>query len=107
MHLISVSEFPDLRRVERIGPTEYDPTDSPFTVMSQYRRLRQSTLSLLRELPNDAWKRAGTDVDNVTVTLRDLALELVDHDAEIMERIDATLIARGALPDAVRPLVTT
>jgi hypothetical protein len=70
-------------------------------VMSQFRRLRMSTISLLRELPRDAWNRAGVDVDNATVTIRDLAEELVEHDAEHLEQIDATLIARGALPRAV------
>ena len=105
MHLISIQQVPDLRRVEQIGPTEYDPDDSIFTVMSQFRRIRQSTLSLLRELPNDGWKRVGVDVDNVTVSIRDLAIELIDHDAEHLAQIDAVLIARGALPHGVRPLV--
>jgi len=102
MHIISVGEHPDLRRVQNIGPTEYDPNDTVFTVMSQYRRLRQSTLSLLRELPRDAWRRAGKDVDGTTVTIRDLARELVAHDADHLAQIDDTLIARGALPIAVR-----
>lgn len=105
MHLISIAQVPDLRRVEQIGPTEYDPDDSIYTVMSQYRRIRQSTLSLLRELPADGWKRVGVDVDNVTVSIRDLAVELVDHDAEHLAQMDAVLIARGALPYGVRPLV--
>jgi hypothetical protein len=102
MHLISIAEYPDLRRVQNIGPTEYDPNDSIFTVMSQYRRLRQSTLSLLRELPRDAWRRAGLDVDNTSVTIRDLARELVEHDREHLAQIDETLEARGALPAIVR-----
>jgi hypothetical protein len=105
MYLIATSEHPDLRRVERVGPTEYDPDDSPFMVMSQFRRLRQSTLSLLNELPRDAWRRTGVDVDNEVVTIRDLALELVDHDREHLAQIDATLIARNALPVIVKPLV--
>jgi hypothetical protein len=102
LHIISVAEHPDLRRVQNIGPTEYDPDDTIFTVMSQFRRLRMSTLSLLRELPRDAWRRAGVDVDNSTVTIRDLARELIAHDAEHLAQIDATLEARGALPTVVR-----
>ena len=102
LHLISVAEHPDLRRVQNIGPTEYDPDDTIFTVMSQFRRLRMSTLSLLRELPRDAWRRAGVDVDNKTVTIRDLALDLIAHDAEHLAQIDVTLDARDALPIAVR-----
>jgi hypothetical protein len=105
MHLISIAQVPDLRKVQQVGPTEYDPDDSVFTVMSQFRRIRQSTLSLLRELPRDAWNRVGVDVDNVTVSIKDLAIELVDHDAEHLAQIDAVLIARGALPHGVRPLV--
>lgn len=105
MHLISIAQVPDLRRVQQVGPTEYDPDDSPFTVMSQFRRIRQSTLSLLRELPEDGWKRVGVDVDNVTVSIRELALELIDHDAEHLAQLDAVLIARGAMPHGVRPLV--
>jgi len=105
MHLISIAQVPDLRRVQNVGPTEYDPDDSVFTVMSQFRRVRQSTLSLLRELPRDAWNRVGVDVDNVTVSIKDLALELIDHDAEHLAQIDEVLIARGALPHGVRPLV--
>jgi hypothetical protein len=105
MHLISIAQVPDLRRVQQVGPTEYDPNDSVFTVMSQFRRVRQSTLSLLRELPQDAWNRVGVDVDNVTVSIKDLALELIDHDNEALAQMDAVLIARGALPHGVRPLV--
>jgi hypothetical protein len=105
LHLISIAQVPDLRRVQQIGPTEYDPDDSVFMVMSQFRRIRQSTLSLLRELPADGWKRVGVDVDNVTVSIRDLAVELVDHDAEHLAQIDSILIARDAMPHGVSPLV--
>lgn len=102
IYLIAVDSFPDLRRVAQVGETEYDPNDSPFMVMSQFRRLRQSTVGLLRELPRDAWQRAGIDVDNSRVTIQDLALELIDHDAEHIAQIDATLEARGALPYRMR-----
>lgn len=105
LHLISIAQVPDLRRVQQVGPTEYDPNDSIFTVMSQFRRIRQSTLSLLRELPSDGWKRVGVDVDNVTVSITDLALEMIDHDAEHLAQLDSVLIARGALPYGVHPLV--
>ena len=74
--------------------------------MSQFRRVRQSTLSLLRELPDDAWRRAGRDVDGSTLTIRDFALELVRHDAEHLRQLDETLLARNAMPAGVLPLVT-
>lgn len=106
MHLMVTSEAPDLRHINLSTGAVHDPNDSVFVVMSQFRRLRQSTLSLLKELPLDAWRRTARDVDNRTVTIRDLAEALLRHDNEHLAQIDATLIARGALPHTVRPLVT-
>jgi hypothetical protein len=74
--------------------------------MSQFRRLRQSTLSLLKDLPRDAWRRSARDVDNRTITVRSIAEELLSHDREHLAQIDAVLIARDALPHTVRPLVS-
>jgi hypothetical protein len=105
MFALATMEFPDLRKLPAPRIPERDDRHSILTVMSQYRRLRQSTLSLLRELPADAWLRAGTDVDNSTVTIRDLATYLTHHDAEHLAQIDATLIARNALPHMVEPLL--
>lgn len=106
LHLIATLEAPDLRRYELPDTVASFPDDSVFTVMSQFRRLRHSTLSLLRELPPDAWRRTGRDLDNRTVTIRDIVDELIAHDAEHLAQIDAVLIERGALPHTVRPLVT-
>lgn len=105
LYHLAQREWPDLRSAEHVGPLEYDERDLTLTVMSQFRRLRQSTLSLLRELPDDAWRKAGRDTDGTTVTILELARELVRHDAEHLAQLDATLIARGALPHTVRPLV--
>lgn len=98
-------DFPNLRDLPSPIVTTDNQEISIFTVMSQYRRLRQSTLSLLRELPDDAWVRAGTDVDNRTVTIKGLAEYLMAHDAKHLAQIDQTLIARDALPYHVEPLV--
>ncbi len=98
-------DFPDLRELPPTIVTTDNQEISIFTVMSQFRRLRQSTLSLLRELPDDAWVRAGNDVDNRTVTIKGLAEYLMAHDAEHLAQIDQTLIARDALPHHVDPLV--
>ncbi len=106
MHLIATTEYPDFRKIDvRRNLMMISEDDSAFLVMSQFRRVRQSTLSLLREIPRDAWNRMGCDVDNSTITIRDLALNLLEHDAEHLAQIDATLIARGALPHGVEPLV--
>jgi len=104
LYTIATAEHPDLRRIAAVTVHAY-PDDSALSVMSQFRRLRQSTLSLLRELPADALRRAGVDVDGSTMTVRDLALELRRHDAEHLRQIDATLIARGALPATLQPMV--
>jgi len=98
-------DYPDLRQLPPPVTTTDNTEISVFSVMSQYRRLRQSTLSLLRELPSDGWKRAGNDVDNRTVTVTDLVRFLIEHDAEHLAQIDQTLIARDALPHHVKPLI--
>lgn len=105
LYTLANREWPDLGEVVPPVVLGTDPRDSTLTVMSQFRRLRQSTLSLLRELPDDAWRKAGRDTDDTTVTILQLARELVRHDAEHLAQIDETLIARGALPRNVRPLV--
>lgn len=106
LHLMATSEVPDFRHANLSTGIVYDPDDSVFIVMSQFRRLRQSTLSLLKEMPPDAWRRTARDVDNRTITIRDLAESLLRHDREHLAQIDSVLIARGALPHTVRPLVT-
>ena len=62
IHLISVQSAPDLDRLPIFTRTpaqiEDDRTHSPFTIMAEFRRLRQSTLSLLRNLPDDAVSRS-------------------------------------------------
>lgn len=106
LHLMVTSEVPDFRHANLSTGAVYDPDDSIFIVMSQFRRLRLSTLSLLKDLPHDAWRRTARDVDNRTITIRDLAESLLRHDREHLAQIDAVLIARGALPHTVRPLVS-
>jgi hypothetical protein len=105
LFMLVTMEYPDLRQADLTNRIDHDPDDSAFSVLSQFRRLRQSTLSLLRELPRDAWKRSGRDVDGSTIDVRSLAEDLLDHDREHLEQIDATLAARGALPRTVRPVV--
>jgi hypothetical protein len=106
LNLMVTSEVPDFRHGHLGTGAVYDPHDSVFIVMSQFRRLRQSTLSLLKDLPRDAWRRSARDVDNRTITVRSIAEELLRHDREHLAQIDAVLIARDALPHTVRPLVS-
>jgi len=104
LHAIAVEEYPDLGRIPAASRLGYRSDDSTLTVMSQFRRIRMSTFNLLRELPRDAWRRLGhAHGDNVSI--EDLALYLITHDAEHLAQLDATLIARNALPYNVTPLV--
>ncbi len=105
LFFLARKEWPNLDDTPHGRPAQVGLHDSTLTVVSQFRRVRQSTLSLLRELPDDAWRKAGRDTDGSTVTIYDLARELVEHDAEHLAQIDATLMARGALPHNVQPLV--
>jgi len=105
LHMLANAVHPDLRELGEPHVAGYRPDDSTLMVMSQFRRIRQSTISLLRELPRDAWDRTGIDTDGTVVTIRQLALELIRHDAEHLAQIDATLIAREALPFTVTPVV--
>lgn len=105
LHLMANAVHPDLSHIAEVAGLDYRPDDSTLTVMSQFRRIRLSTISLLRELPLDAWDRTGVDTDGTIVTIRQLAIELIHHDAEHLAQIDATLIARNAMPYNVQPVL--
>lgn len=105
MHAIATLEYPDLSRLRAPARLGFDPDDLTLTVLSQFRRIRMTTIALLRELPRDAWRRLGHDAHGQNVTIEQLALWLLNHDVEHIAQLDATLIARGALPFNVTPLV--
>lgn len=105
LHMMANSVHPDLSRIGPMRSADYRPDDSSLTVLSQFRRIRISTIAILRELPDDAWNRTGVDTDGTVVSIRQLALELVAHDAEHLAQIDATLEARNAMPFNVTPVV--
>jgi hypothetical protein len=100
MYLISVQTNPDLDQLPVFTRTsvqiENDTRHSPLSVMSEFRRLRQSTLSLLRNLPDDAWVRMGISRREHDWTLRQLAEHLLAHDYEILDQIDEALDRTGA-----------
>jgi hypothetical protein len=100
IHLISVHTNPDLDQLPVFTRTsaqlENDERHSPLSVMSEFRRLRQSTLSLLRNLPDDAWARMGISRREHDWTLRQLAEHLLTHDYETLAQIDEALDRTGA-----------
>ncbi len=106
MHMIATQDYPDLRFVsDLIGSVEYSHDDLTLTVLAQFRRIRMTTMAFLRELPADAWERLGKDELGRRVSIHDLALQLIQHDAEQLALLDATLIARDAMPFNVTPVV--
>src|SRR3712207_8691130 len=60
------------------------------SVMSEFRRLRHSTLSLLRNLPDDAWRRTGISRREHDWTIRQLAEHLLAHDYDILRSEEHT-----------------
>ena len=62
-----------------------------FRSMSEFRRLRQSTCSLLRSLPDSAWLRVGTSRRVHDWQIRSLAETLVAHDEDVLTQMDLAL----------------
>ncbi len=100
LHLIATQNNPDLDKLPpwRADPTtvEADQRIPPLVLMSQFRLLRQSTCSLLRSLPDDAWHRKGISRLNRNVTIRELAEQLAEHDYQYLRAMDETLDKIGA-----------
>lgn len=99
MYLIMTKNMPNL---DKLPPVERTPAQAatdevaaPLTVMSEFRRLRQSTCSLLRGLPDDAWLREGISRREHDWTLRSLAEHLARHDLVVLREIDITLDELG------------
>lgn len=100
LHLIATQNNPDLDRLPPWRPDpatiEADRDMPPIVLMAQFRRLRQSTCSLLRSLPDDAWHRRGVSRRDYNVTIRELAEHLAAHDYQYLRAIDETLDQVGA-----------
>ena len=100
MYLISLQADPDLDRIPPVQRREsdliWDENTTALSAMAEFRRLRQSTLSLLRSMPDNAWKRSGTSRKEHDWTMRDLAEVLAEHDTIVLSKIDYTLDRVGA-----------
>jgi len=66
-----------------------------LTVLSEFRRLRRSTCSLLRSLPDSAWLRVGTSRREHDWQIRTLAEALVKHDEDALTEMDLALDRGG------------
>jgi hypothetical protein len=100
MYAIATVSNPDLDRVPRVEPTEVqtavDRSAHPLVIMSEFRRVRESSTSLLRALPDSAWGRGGYSRTQRDWTIRELAEYLAGHDREMLQRIDRVLSRTGA-----------
>jgi hypothetical protein len=81
--------------------------------MAEFRRLRASTCSHLRSLPDDAWDRRGSSRREHDWSLRGLAEHLARHDLAVMTELDEALdrlgvrdgiaaVSRVRLPELLR-----
>jgi hypothetical protein len=100
MHLIANKNNPDLDKLpEPVATTaqrQWDQQANALEVMAEFRRLRQSTCSLLRSLPDSAWSRFGTSRREHDWQIRTLAEHLAHHDLEVLAAMDRTLDKVGA-----------
>ncbi len=95
LHLIAMETNPDLDRLPAAASPEQNALSS-LSIMAEFRRLRQSTCSLLRSLPDSAWSRVGTSRREHDWQIRGLAEYLASHDVDVLYEIDLTLDRVGA-----------
>ena len=99
LHAIATHNNPDLDKlpVPALTPDQaaFDRERSALSILAEYRRLRQSTCSLLRSLPNLAWHRVGTSRRGHDWQIRTLAEHLVETDEASLTRIDVSLERHG------------
>jgi hypothetical protein len=100
MHAISTEMDPDLDRVPTVARTPEDMAtdraDDALITLSEFRRLRESTTSLLRALPDSAWARGGYSRKQRNWTIRELAEFLAFNDRDALRAIDEVLERIGA-----------
>jgi hypothetical protein len=100
MNAIASERDPDLDRVPRVdlSPAQIalERSAHPLVIMSEFRRVRESSTSLLRALPDTAWGRGGYSRTQRNWTIRELAEFLAGDDRELLQRIDRALSLSGA-----------
>ena len=100
IYAIATENRPDLDRLPPPNPSDedrrHDREATGLELQAECRRLRQSTCSLLRSLPDISWRRGGISRRERSVSIRELAERLVLHDQRILGEIDRALTAAGA-----------
>jgi len=99
MHAIAVQNDPNLDRLPQPARTPEqvaaDAERSALTTLAEFRRLRQSTTSLLRSLPDNAWSRVGTSRLEHDWQIRSLAEHLANADIDDLQQMDEALERSG------------
>jgi hypothetical protein len=99
LHAMAVTNDPDLDRLPRPVRTPEqvaaDQERSVLTTLAEFRRLRQSTCSLLRSLPDNAWSRVGTSRIEHDWQIRSLAEHLANADLDDLREMDEALDRSG------------
>ena len=99
MNAIATQVNPDLDKTPPVlrSPLqrEADARANALVVMSEFRRVRESSTSLLRALPDTAWSRGGYSRSSRDWTIRELADSLAVNDWEQLGLIDAALNETG------------
>jgi hypothetical protein len=106
MHAIATQVNPDLDKVPVVerSPIQHaaDSRASALVVMAEFRRVRESSTSLLRALPDTAWARGGYGRDSRDWTIRELAEYLAVNDWDMLGLIDIALNASGTRSSIAR-----
>jgi len=99
-YAMATMKYPNLDAMPPVVRTEaddaWDRQAKVFEIVAEFRRLRQSTCSLLRSLPDDAWKRDGISRSTHNWTIRMLAEYVVLNDARLLGELDQALTRSGA-----------
>ena len=100
MFVIANESDPDMDSIPSHDKSTYtvmaEKNWATIELMSNFRRLRQSTCGLLRQLPDGAWTRRGYSRVHESATLRELAEQLAEHDYRVLRAMDFTLTDSGA-----------
>jgi hypothetical protein len=100
MNAIASEVNPDLDHVPRPPRTpsdvDADHDSNALVIMSSFRRVRESSTSLLRALPDNAWERGGYSRTQRNWTIRELADFLALNDWRQLAAIDRILASNGA-----------
>jgi hypothetical protein len=100
MYVIANQDDPDLDAIPDYHAShsrqQADEEHATIVLLANFRRLRQSTCSLLRALPDNAWDRKGYSRQHRNATIRELAEALAIHDYQFLRAMDQTLAESGA-----------